>query len=567
MSILGGLFRQSATSDLRHPTAWLLDALGAGRKTASGTTVTAGTALTLPVFYSAIRNLSEDVAKVPLRLMRDMGDTKERADDLPLYEVLHDAPNPEMSSMAFRETMNQWAISEGCGFAEVVRDGPDVTALWPIHPSRVRMVRDDNGDILWRVRSNWTDESGRYQEQDVDIPDADMFVLHGLGNDGIRGYPVVRLMAEAIGAGIAMQTYGGNFFGGSTNGSAVLKMTQANVTEEVKENLRRQWEERYSGPDGNRKPIILPPGWDFSRIDVNPDEAQAIESRKFQVEDLARALRMPLSKLGAGAPSAGEREAIDYVADTLMPWFVRWEQEIRRKLIRASDRATLYATHVVQGLMRGDHAARAAFYNTLFHVGSFSPNDIRKLEDLNPIEGGDTYFAPMNMIPLDAAGDFAKAQIQKSAAAPQTTQRNPTDQGGGADNAPKESDAGTPRQMAASEVRAIAMGFFAPICQRLAVKEARAVETAAKKGASHFASWAGPFYESMAAEARDHLTEPLVAYGRLKGGPAAADFTAWYNASRRQASDAFASGMIERRVAVLATDEGPAMAEWIVEGK
>lgn len=558
MSIIGGLFRQSALSDIKSPTGWLLDVFGAGRKTASGTTVTAGAALTLPVYYAAVRNLSEDVAKVPLRLMRDNGRTKERASDTSLYGVLHDAPNEEMSSMAFRETMTHWAIGEGCGFAEVVRDGPDVAALWPIHPSRVRMGRNSQNEIVWNVRSNWPDDAGRKQEADVEIPDADMFVLHGLGNDGIRGYSVVRIMAEAIGAGIAMQVYGGNFFGGSTNGSAILKMTQANVTEEVKENLRRQWEERYSGPDGNRKPIILPPGWDFSRIDVNPDEAQAIESRKFQVEDLARALRMPLSKLGAGAPSAGERESIDYVVDTLMPWFVRWEQEIRRKLIRAGDRSSLYATHVVQGLMRGDHASRSQFYNSMYHVSAMSPNDIRGLEDLNPIEGGDTYFAPMNMIPLDAAGDFARSQITKSAAAPQSTQRNPTDQGGGEDNAPKA--------MAASEVQAIAMGFFAPICQRLAVKEARAIETAAKKGAGHFAAWATTFYNAMEAEANDHLAEPLVAYGRLRGSAVKADIGEWYTGARRKSLDAFAAGTIERRIAVLATDDGPAMAAWLVEG-
>ena len=558
MSILGGLFTQTALSDFRHPTAWLLDAIG-GKKTTSGQTVNASSALTLPTYWAAIRNISEDVSKVPLRLMRESGRSREPARDTALYEVLHDAPNPEMTSMGFRETMMHWALGEGTAFAEVVRDGPDVSELWPIHPSRVRMERDSAGGIVWKVRSNWLDDAGRRQDGDIDIPDEDMFILHGLGNDGIRGYSVVRVMAESIGLSLGLQTYAGNFFAGTGGVNALLK-APVKLNPEAIDQVRKGWVERHSGPEAGRKPAILEPGWDYVMIGVNPEEAQAIESRRFQVDDLARALRMPLSKLGAGSPAAGEREAIDYVVDTLMPWFVRWEQEIRRKLIRPGDRATLYANHVVQGLMRGDHASRSQFYNSMYHVSALSPNDIRSLEDMNPIEGGDTYFAPMNMIPLEAASDFAKAQIAKSAAAPQTTQRNPTDRGGGAENEPKE--------MALSEVRAIAMGFFAPICQRLAVKEAKALDAAAaKKGGSAFSAWVGPFYASMESEARDMLSEPIAAYSRLCRVQCEPDLGQWFLSARRMAEDAYASGKVESRVAVLGTDVGPEMAAWIVEGK
>lgn len=552
--MIAGLFKSSAVSDLKSPTAWLESALGGGRKTASGSDVNANTALTLPVYLACLRAVSEDVAGLPLHVYREEPNgAKSKATDLALYDILHSAPNPDMTAMGFRETMMQFALSQGTAFAEIERDGADVVALWPIHPSRVRSARDEAGRLSWMVRGTF--ENGR-QEVDVEIPDDDMFVLHGLGGDGIRGYSVLAMAAESIGVGLSQQTYAANLFGGSGTVSAVITMANK-PTDEQKENLRKQFVERYSGPNASRNPMIFDAATKFERISVNPDEAQAIEARKFQVEDIARVMRMPLSMIGAGAPSAGEREAISYVVYTLTPWCNRWEQEIRRKLIRPSERGSVYAKHSLQGQLRGDHAARAAFYQTLKGSGIINANEARSWEDMDPYAGGDTYFVPMNQIPVESAKDFANAQIQKQMQSFETTQRNPTGIGGGADNEPRD----------AAASRLIVQRFVTPLSQKLASKESKAIDHAGRKFAGDgrgFSGWADQFYGELASEAADQFTEPLRAASDLLGRVVSMRWAEWYDSEKRLTVEAFTSGTLAERVRLVATTSGPNLSLTIV---
>ena len=560
MSIIGGHIRMSAISDLQHPTAWLTTAFGGGRRAASGADVTPTSVLTLAVYWACVQAIAQDVAKTPLHLYRKEGRAKEKAKEEPLYYLLKSAPNDEMTAIGFRETVTQWALGWTAGFAEIERKGSGVEALWPIHPSRVKPVRHD-GALFWRVRGTWTDDTtGTRHEADVDIPDADMLVIHGVGNDGITGYSVMSLATESAGIGIALNTYAANFFGGSTSVAAVITMDKE-PTEQIKEKMRAEWDERYSGPNANRRPMIFPSSTKFERIDVDPEKAQAIESRDFQVKDIARYFRMPLSKIGAGAASAGERESIDYVTDTLMAWYERWEQEIDRKLIRPSDRGTLEAKHAVQGLMRGDHAARSAFYSAMLGKGVYTINEVREMEEKNPVEGGDTHFVPVNTIPLESAGAYADAEIKSRLAAHERTTRNPTDEGGGANNAPKETQA-------APDFAVIAMGFLAPITQRLAVKEAKELDKRGRQAAKDFTAWVdGPWYANLRVEAEECLADPMVSFGRLTGVPQSVDLAAWYDTHRRLAIEAYKTGTVATRVAALGTSVGGEMARMLVEGK
>ena len=519
-------------SSLTNPAAWLIDALSAGGTTRAGQRINETSALTLPTYYAIVRNIAEDVAKVPFPIYRESGRSKTKAPEHPAFDLINYEPNPENTAMAFRELLTEWAVNHGAGFAEIVRAAGQPEQLWPIHPSRVKITRDDSDALWFQVRFNCYHDNYPEREETVVIPAADMLVIRGFGCNGIVGYSLLRVAAESLGLGLALQSYGSTFFGGSTAINSILKAPQK-LDEAVIEKIRESWVQRYTGPEANQKPAILPPGWEFSRVDISPDNAQAVESRKFQVEDVARIARMPLSKIGAGNSAGGEMEAIAYVTDTLMPWYRRWEEEVNRKLIRPEDRAEFYAKHTLQGLMRGDHAARGNFYQTLYHVSALSPNDIRELEDMDPIDGGDEYFAPMNMVPLSRVEDLADSQIKKAGQS-QATMKNPTDQGGGSNNAPDPNDPPPPPNNRPDQ-SALAIKFLLPMTTRLCVKESKAIKAATSKHTSEtFPDWAREFYPTLAAEASDLLAGPIEACRELTGC-AEPDLGRWYTSAMESA--------------------------------
>ena len=509
MSIIGGAIRASVVSDLQNPHAWLSSALGGSRVTKSGQDVGAATALTLPVYYAALRNISEDVGKLPFVLYERRGDKRTPVPEHPVYPLIHDEPNPEMSSQAFRELLTHWAISDGTGYAEVVRAGNQTPLeLWPIHPSRVRALRKEDGSLWYAVRGNLVSSDGKRIERDDVIPADDMLVIHGIGSDGMTGYSAVAIAAETIGLGLAAQSYGASFFGGGTAINAIIT-TDKKLTNEGIEEVRKGWRERYTGPDASQQPAILGPGWDFKRIDVPPDQAQFVESRRLTVEDVARVLRMPLSKIGAGDGGAGgEEEAIAYVRDTLMPWFVRWENAVRRWLLAPSERATHYAKFTEKAMLRGSIAAQSTYFHQVLGDGINNINEVRDILDYDPIEGGDQFFVALNRIPLDKAPKYADAVIRKSATGAEPKQANPTDEGGGANNDPRPTKENAKR---------IGATFLNAACRRLAHKAAKASEAANPKSGSAFAAWSTDFYSGLAREAVESLAEQASACGALLG--------------------------------------------------
>lgn len=388
MGVLAGLLA-SAVSDLRHPTAWLVDAVS-GRSTSTGERVSPETAQTIPAYFAAIRVVSEDVAKLPLIVYKRLEPRgKDRAPDHPVYRLLHKAPNPEMSSFAFREVLTQHALSWGNGYAEIVRDGSGTpTEVWPIHPSRVRAMRED-GVLRYDVREDqgW-----------VPVDPYNMLHIHGPGGDGVSGLSMAQLLAESIGVSLATQRYAAAFFGNNSSPGGILSHP-TRLSPEATQNLRKSWEERHGGSANVGRVAILQEGMTWQSISIPNEDAQFLETRRFQVEEIARAFRIPphmIGDLSKATFSNIEQQALEYVQNTLMPWLVRWEQEVSRKLFDAADDEH-FAEHLVTSLLRGDQAARSAFYSTLFNIGSLSPNDIRELENMNPVEGGDEYFRPLAM--------------------------------------------------------------------------------------------------------------------------------------------------------------------------
>lgn len=386
-------------SNYRTPAQWLTDALTGGSDDDGGVTVNEHTALTYNVVFACVRNISEDVAKLPLILYRRLKPRgKERASELALYRLLKDSPNVEMTAIDFRQSIMVDALLGGNGFAEIVKNaGGLAVELHKLARNRVTVTRDAAGRLVYVVRNDGKPDSILQQDQ--------MLHIRGLG-DGLVGWSVIRLARESIGLAMNAEKSGSSFFGNGSLPAGVLK-TKDKLDAKGYDNLRASWERMHSGPKKTGKVAILEQGLEFTPMSVSPDDAQFLETRQFQVEDVARWFRMPPHKIGNLIRATGwstlEATNTDYVIDTLMPWTERWEQEIQRKLIPPSQ-TDLFAEHLFDALLRGDTAARSAFYREQFNIGAISQNEIRESENRNPIgPEGDMYYVPLNMVPANIA--------------------------------------------------------------------------------------------------------------------------------------------------------------------
>ncbi len=384
-------------SGVKDPSQWLVDWVRQGDPAASGEAVNEVSALGLAAYIACIRNISEDTAKLPLWIYERMEPRGRKS----LYE--HDVsqllyagtPNDEMSPMSFRETITSHALGWHGGFAEIVRDGTGrPRALWPLDPTCVQ-----------RKRQDYAPRSLYYLVHGIPFPKENIFDLHGLGYDGISGYVLARLAKDPIGNALAAQKFAGSYFANGTVSSGVIKVPDA-MTDTAFKHLRESFFQRHGGGQNQHKPIILEQGADWTPTSVAAKDSQMIEVLQNGVEEVCRLFRMPPHKIQhllRATFTNIEMQALEYVVDTLLGWAVRWEQEIQRKLLVPSERRRRFAKHNFNMLMRGDSAARATFYREMMNIGVLSENDIREYEDLNPIEGGDTYYVNAAMVPIDLA--------------------------------------------------------------------------------------------------------------------------------------------------------------------
>ncbi len=399
-----------SVTDLRNPALWLTE-WALGRKTASGEPVTAETALGLSAYYACLRNGAEDVAKLPRQVRRARGE--KRGSDLlrdhPLARVLK-RPNPVMSWGVFAQVMQHRRMGWGNAYAEIVRDGTGAPVeLWPVHPGRVRPeLKADGRTLVYHVRGE------RLREQP--FAPRDVFHLRGLGS-GVEGYSVVRLASETLGLGLAAQRHAAAFFGEGL-AKRLVAFTKQTLNAEAREALRKRIEgDREKNPVGSRRMPIVDVEVDVKDLGIPPEEAQFLEQREFGVEEVARWFRMNLSKIQYHKRAQGwsSLDALntDYVVDFLTPQVQTWEEEIAAKLLTEEEVARgLFVKFVLQGLMRGDVATRIAYYGAGYRDGWLSQNDIRDLEDLNPIEdpAADEYRVQAQMTRLEDAGAKPKPE-------------------------------------------------------------------------------------------------------------------------------------------------------------
>lgn len=377
----------------------------------AGVHVTPDSALTLGAVWGCVRIISETLAALPMGVYERQGRGRIYLATDDINWLLGTQPNPEMSAMTFREILTAHALTWGNGYAEIQRtqDGR-VAWLWPITPDRVTPTRDaDTGDLLYRVRNG----AGA---PDTVILAADMLHIHGLGFDGLTGYSPVQMAARSIGLGIALDQYGSSFFKNGAHVGGVLQHP-GKLTDAARDALKASVAEGFTGALKAGKTIILEEDMKYQRTTIPPNEAQFLESRAFSVEEICRWYGVPPHKLAVGDRAtfaSVEQLNIDFVSQTLLPWSVRWEQEVNVKLFGRINRGRRYAKINLTALLRGDSKTRSEGYAFGRQWGWLSANDIRELEDMNPIRGGDEYLAPMNMTAADLLRKEAEARIERA---------------------------------------------------------------------------------------------------------------------------------------------------------
>lgn len=379
--------------------------------TTSGKAVTERSAMQMTAVYSCVRILSEAVAGLPLHLYKytDSGG-KAMALDHPLYHLLHDEPNPEMSSFVFRETLMTHLLLWGNAYAQIIRNGKnEIVALYPLMPNKMSVDRDENGRLYYTYYRG-SDEAIKNKDFAVTLQPSDVLHIPGLGFDGLVGYSPIAMAKNAIGMAIACEEYGAKFF---ANGAAPGGVLEHPGTIKDPQRVRESWQSTFGGSGNANKIAVLEEGMKYTPIGISPEQAQFLETRKFQINEIARIFRVPPHMVGDLEKSSFsniEQQSLEFVKYTLDPWVIRWEQSIQRSLLSKEEKAVYFVKFNLEGLLRGDYQSRMNGYAIGRQNGWMSANDIRELENLDRIpaeDGGDLYLINGNMLPLKNAGAFA----------------------------------------------------------------------------------------------------------------------------------------------------------------
>lgn len=368
--------------------------------TTSGKTVNERTAMQTTAVYACVRILAETIASLPLHTYKSTSDGKEKARDHPIYSLLSDGPNPEMTSFVFRETLMGHLLLWGNSYSQIIRDGRGkVIAIYPLMPDKMTVKRSEKGEIYYLYNKEGEDYILRKDE-----------VLHipGLGFDGLTGYSPIAMAKNAIGMAIATEEYGAKFFSNGANPGGVLE--HPGVVKDP-QRIRESWNSVYQGSSNAHKVAVLEEGMKFQPIGIPPEQAQFLETRKYQTEEICRIFRVPphlVGDLERATFSNIEHQSISFVVHTIRPWLVRIEQSINKALFSESERKEYFVNFVVEGLLRGDYESRMRGYSIGIQNGFLSPNDVRRLENMNSIEHGDIYAMNGNMLKLEDVGAFVK---------------------------------------------------------------------------------------------------------------------------------------------------------------
>ena len=414
MGILQGLFRSRDKPQNRTVGSAYTFFMGGST---SGKPVNERSAMQMTAVYSCVRILAEAIAGLPLHVYKyNETGGKEKAVDHPLYLLLHDEPNPEMSSFVFRETLMTHLLLWGNAYAQIIRNGKgEVIALYPLMPNKMTVDRDENGQLYYTYLRS-TEEAHTMEGSSVILKPCDVLHIPGLGFDGLVGYSPIAMAKNAIGMAIACEEFGAKFF---ANGAAPSGVLEHPGTIKDPSRVREAWQSQFGGSSNSGKVAVLEEGMKYTPISISPEQAQFLETRKFQINEIARIFRVPPHMVGDLEKSSFsniEQQSLEFVKYTLDPWIIRWEQSMARVLFSTDEKKEYFISFNLEGLLRGDYQSRMSGYSIARQNGWMSANDIRELENLDRIpaeQGGDLYLINGSMLPLGNAGAFANLNSEK----------------------------------------------------------------------------------------------------------------------------------------------------------
>jgi len=389
--------KRASPGNVGNPPSWLTDFLSGGMSL-SGLHITEDDMLKVSAVYACINLISNTIASLPFPVYERKERGRERARDHYLYNVLQYEPNPEMTSFDFRKFMQYQLELFGNAYANIVRDNAGrVIEMWPIPAVNVRPRRNSsNQKLVYDVSL----PGGEFRT----LLDYEILHLRGLG-DGLLGYPPLKYAREIAALALAAEGYGAEFFSNGAVASGIVEMP-GKLSDEAKKRFEESFRKQYEGLSNKHRIMFLEEGLKFHQTTIPQENAQFIETRKYQVEEVARFFGVPphkIASLDRATFSNVEHQSIEFVMDCIRPRAVNWEQAIHRQILRPAEKSKYYAELLLDGLLRGDMSTRAQYYQAGRQNGWLSANDIRELENMNPIpeeEGGDKYLVNGNMISI-----------------------------------------------------------------------------------------------------------------------------------------------------------------------
>jgi len=361
---------------------------------ANRTSVTTDSSMTFSAVFACVRIISESIASLPVRVYRveTDGDKIEEVSH-PVNRLLTRKPNDFMTTYTFLDVLMNNLLLEGNSYFYIERDSSArPVGLIPIKTQHVKVINHD-GQIYYDVK-----------DYDLAISKEDMLHFFNLSFNGYEGTSVIGSQRTTIGTSIASNDTANSYLGNSSQIGGIIKHP-GKLSKEAVARLRTSWSQSTSGSFVAGKTAILEEGMTFEQSKINANDYQLLETRRFQIEEIARIFKVPLSLIGhlekAANYSSIEALSIDFVRFTLQPYLVLIEQELNRKLFRENELDNYFVRLDSKGLLRGDSAARATYYREMSAIGVLSINEIRRMEDLNRIgDEGDTHYYPLNFAPI-----------------------------------------------------------------------------------------------------------------------------------------------------------------------
>ena len=505
MALIDALERRSHPS---NPDRWFIRHLG-NEPSAAGVEVTEDSALSATAVWAGVRILCETTAMLPLKLKERVDErTRKDARHMGLFYLLHDEPNEEQTSFEFRELMQGFVLLWGNAYAQKVYNGRgEVSELWPLAPWRVTPERSASKALVYRVQLPGN------QGGTATLSADDILHIRGFSSTGLLGDNMVQRFKNAIGLSLASEEFGARFFGNGLSASGGLK-TDKVLGPEGRKNLHNSMTESHGGVTKSHRLMILEEGVQWFQTSVDPEKAQALETRKFQVTEVARILNLPphlLKDLERATFTNIEHQGQEFVTYSMQPWLTRWEQRMNRSLLLPSQRSRYFTQFEVKGLLRGDSAARSAFYTQMFNVGAYSPNDIREHEDEGPVEGGDQRFVQGAVVPIDKIAAMVEAQLEAKKSPP------PSPFNGKPKVVEEEDEPAEPRSIRRPDPVAALEPVLRAEADRIVRRQVKAIRGAMKKPAQEFRVWADGFFEKETALIEESLSPALLTMTALAG--------------------------------------------------